>query len=87
MIGWSLRLKRGKQVVLYMTPQTGAFLAGIVLGEKAVRTAHESDVTRAVLTIIDRAPRYAEGRGIRIRVATRSDLRVVQQLAALKMRR
>ena len=39
--GWSLRLKQKKRTVLYMTPCKGYFLVGFVLGEKAVKAAHE----------------------------------------------
>lgn len=37
--GWSLRLCRGDRVVLYLIPQAGRFLVGIVLGAKAVAAA------------------------------------------------
>lgn len=83
--GWSLRLKRKERVVLYMTPQAGHFLVGVVLGEKAAKAAHQSGLPNSILTLIDSAPRYAEGRGIRLAVATREDLLAVQQLAAAKM--
>lgn len=83
--GWSLRLKRRDRVVLYMTPQAGAFLLGLVLGEKAAQAAREMDLPASVLPLIDAAPRYAEGRGIRLPVATGDDLAAVRALAALKM--
>ncbi len=83
--GWSLRLKRKDRVVLYMTPQAGCFLVGIVLGDKAAQAAHRSGLSDSVLALIDNAPRYAEGRGIRLSVAHRNELLPVQQLAAVKM--
>ena len=83
--GWSLRLRRKDRVVLYLTPQAGQFLVGVVLGEKAAQAAHASGLSQFVLTLIDSAPKYAEGRGIRVPVASKADLLAVQQLAALKM--
>ncbi len=83
--GWSLRLRRKDRVVLYMTPQAGCFLAGVVLGEKAAQAAHDGKASESVLALIDSAPKYAEGRGIRMAVATKAELITVQQLAALKM--
>ena len=83
--GWSLRLKRNDRVVLYMTPQAGHFLVGVVLGDKAVERAHELGLPEAVLKLIDDAPGYAEGRGIRLTVATRDDLCNVERLAAVKL--
>ena len=83
--GWSLRLKQKKRTVLYMTPCRGFFLVGFVLGEKAVRAAHDSPLPDSVLAIIDEAKKYAEGRGVRIAVRARKDLAAVQKLAAIKM--
>lgn len=56
-----------------------------VLGEKAAQAAHEMDLPDSVLPLIDAAPRYAEGRGIRLPVVTGDDLAAVRALAALKM--
>ncbi len=83
--GWSLRLKCRDRVVLYMTPQAGVFLLGLVLGEKAAQASREMDLPDSVHPLIDAAPRYAEGRGIRLPVATGDDLAAVRTLAALKM--
>jgi hypothetical protein len=83
--GWGLRLKHNERIVLYMTPCKGHFLASLALGERAARAAHESRVPNAVLEIIDEAPRYAEGRGVRIAVKTKKDLENVRKLAAIKM--
>ena len=83
--GWSMRLKRRDRVVLYMTPQPGSFLLGVVLGERAAKAAHDSGLPTPVLALIDDAPRYGEGRGIRCTVSTGEDLAVARALAALKM--
>jgi hypothetical protein len=83
--GWSLRLKRKERILLYLTPQMGKFLVGVVLGELACGRAHEERLADAVLEVIDAAPRYGEGRGIRIPVRTDDDLAVALALAALKL--
>ena len=83
--GWSLRLKQKKRTVLYMTPCSKHFLVGFALGEKAVEAAHSYPLADSTLAIIDEAPRYAEGRAVRIEVKTKKDLAVVKQLAAVKM--
>lgn len=84
--GWSLRLKKKDRVVLYLTPQAGQFLVGLVLGEKAVAAAGR-DLPPAVLAALDAAPRYAEGRGLRLPVTTLDDLPAVHRLAAAKLAR
>lgn len=83
--GWGLRLKQEKRTVLYMTPCQGYFLASFALGEKAIKAAHASDVPVEVLDVIDNAPRYAEGRGVRFEVRSARDVRNVEKLAIIKM--
>jgi hypothetical protein len=67
--GWSLRLRRKERTVLYLTPQRGMFLVGLALGEKAVQAALRGGLPADVRAVIDGAPRYAEGRGVRPPVA------------------
>ena len=83
--GWSLRLKQKKRTVLYMTPCRRHFLAGFVLGDKAVRAAHNSTLPDSVLAIIDGAKKYAEGRGVRLEIRNKKDLEHAKELAAIKM--
>jgi len=83
--GWSLRLKRKKRTVLYMTPCRKHFLVGFALGEKAVTAAHDSDLPSSALELIDQAPKYAEGRGVSIEIRNRNDLDAAKKLAAIKM--
>jgi hypothetical protein len=83
--GWSLHLKRKDRILLYMTPQLGQFLLGVVLGEPAAERAHEEYLPAEVLELIDGAPRYGEGRGIRLPIRTEDDLETAMTLAALKL--
>lgn len=78
--GWGLRLRRNDRVVLYMTPNAGHFLVSFALGEKAAAVAHAEKLPAWILAAIDSAPRYAEGRGVRVEVKT---IREVTSLAAL----
>lgn|SRR5512144_1722907 len=83
--GWSLRLKQKKRAVVYLTPVAGGFRASFAMGEKAVRAAHESALPQSVLRVIDDAPKYAEGRAVRLDVKRASDVKYVMELAAIKM--
>lgn len=85
--GWSLRLKQGDRIVLYLIPQVGRFLVGIVLGAKAVAAAQRENLPDAVLKAIAEAPRYAEGTGLRLPVTNGDELASIKKLAALKMAR
>lgn len=85
--GWSLRLRSKDKILLHLTPQTGQFLLGVVLGEPAVQRAHDERLADRVTQVIDAAPRYGEGRGIRLPVRTKGDLATAIALAALKLGR
>jgi hypothetical protein len=82
--GWGFRLKQGKRVLLYMTPCDGHFLASTALGEKAVARAVELEVPPGLTTLIESAPKYAEGRGIRFPVKGEADLALLKHLIQLK---
>lgn len=83
--GWSLRLKNGERVLVYLTPQSDGFVAGIVLGERAALEAELARLPQLARAALADAPRYAEGRGIRMRVRRRQDLTAVLALLPFKL--
>jgi hypothetical protein len=83
--GWGMRLKLADRIILYMTPCEGYFLASVVLGEKAVKAAHEAKLPGSVLAMIDSAKKYAEGRGVRFEVRTAKDIRGLVELVGVKI--
>lgn len=83
--GWGLRLKTEKRVIVYMTPRDKCFLVSFALGEKAVTAAHNSNLPSEVLETIDRAPKYAEGRGVRFEVKSAKQVGWIEKLARIKM--
>ncbi len=83
--GWSMRLVRGERVVLYLTPQARRILVGVVLGEKAVERATRGVLPAAVRRAIEEAPRYAEGRGLRLTLTKSSEVAAVVKLVAAKL--
>ena len=85
--GWGLRLKDGKRVILYLTPQREQFLASLALGEKAVSTAAGRRMPAEVQRLLEAAPRYAEGRGVRVVVKKTAHVRLVEALVSLKLDR
>ena len=82
--GWSLRVLHKDRVIVYLIPQQNQFLASFALGEKAVAAARAARLSAAVLRIIDDAPRYAEGRGVRIPVRGSRQLTTLARLAQIK---
>jgi hypothetical protein len=83
--GWSLKLKLGKRTILYLAPCHGSFRVAFVLGARAVEAARQSKLPKAVMKIIDEAPRYPEGTGVRLEIKARKDLAAVRKLAEVKL--
>jgi hypothetical protein len=80
-----LRLVQKKRTILYLLPREGYFLTAFVFGEKATAAVRASDVPAAVVTMLNAARPYAEGRGIRLETRTARDLATMKKLAAIKM--
>ena len=83
--GWSMRLKLKNRILLYLIPQEGQLLLGVVLGERAAKAAARSTLPPPVLALIDAAPRFAEGRGIRVPIQGLTDLATALALLQLKL--
>jgi hypothetical protein len=83
--GWGMRLKHGQRVVLYMTPGHGHFVVSFALGEKAVAAALAAGLPAPVDKLVRDAPRYAEGRGVRVVIHGIRDLPAVEILARAKL--
>ncbi|MCM2315643.1 MAG: DUF3788 domain-containing protein [Thermoanaerobaculia bacterium] len=79
--GWSLRLMQKERVILYLTPQRGAFLVGLVLGERAARSAEAGSLPPLAVEALAAAPKYAEGRGIRLSVTSDAELEAARALS------
>ena len=84
---WSLQLKQQKKqrTIVYLIPCQKYFMAAFALGEKACRAAHAGGLPATLVAAIDKAPKYPEGRGVRLEVRNKQDLENVRQLALIKM--
>lgn len=83
--GWSLRVKREKRTILYLSPCRGSFRVSFALGDKAVQAARQGRLPKAVLDIINDAKRYVEGTAVRVDVNGPKDIAVVKKLAVIKL--
>ena len=83
--GWSLRVKRKARTIVWMAPCAGSFRVAFVLGEKAMQAARASKLPQRIVKIMNEAPKYPEGTGIRIPVKTPKDLAAVKTFAAIKI--
>ena len=82
--GWSLRLLDGARILVYLTPAKNQFQVGIVLGAKSVAAAREAGLSAAAAGIIDSAPKFAEGHGVRFVVTSADDLGPFPEFLAIK---
>jgi Protein of unknown function (DUF3788) len=83
--GWALLLKRAKRTILWMAPCEGSFRVSFILGERAVLAARQSGLSARLRKIIDEAPKYPEGTGVRLQIKGPKDMPAVRKLAVAKL--
>jgi len=83
--GWALRLKLKNRTIVYLAPCKECFRVAFALGDRAVAAARQSDLPKSTLKLLDEAPRYAEGTGLRLIVKAPKDLAAVRKLALIKL--
>jgi hypothetical protein len=83
--GWSLRLLRGKRTILWLVPFEGSFQAMLILGDRAMKAARQCGLSARALRILDEAPKYPEGTGIRLLIKGPKDLATVRKLVVVKV--
>jgi hypothetical protein len=83
--GWALRLKRGKRTIVWLVPYDRCFQVAFIFGEKALTAIRQSTVPARVLRMLDDAPKYPEGTGLRFQIKALKEMAVVKKLAAIKL--
>jgi len=83
--GWSLRLQFKKRNILYLAPCNESFRASLVLGDRALAAARNSNLPADILEMLEEAKRYPEGTAIRLEVHSRKDMDAVKALAKIKL--
>ncbi len=83
--GWSLKLQRGKRTILHLAPCTGSVHVVFILGDRAVAVARAARLGATATKVLDAAPRYPEGTGVRIDVTRPRQLPLVRKLARIKL--
>ncbi len=83
--GWSLRVKCKARTVVWLGPRAGSFVAAFILGDQAMRAARASKLPQRIIKIMEEAPRYPEGTGVRVAMKNPKDIAAVKLLAAIKL--
>jgi hypothetical protein len=84
--GWSLRLKRAKRNIVYLIPFSGAFQVAFIFGEKAMQAARDEKLPARLVKIMEAAPKYVEGTGVRLDVERAEDVEIIKKLAIIKVK-
>ena len=83
--GWSFRIKDKKRAIVYLLPGDHTFLAAFVFGGRAFDVIKKSDVSTKIISDLESAKVYAEGRGIRIPISDRSAFEDIYRLIDIKL--
>jgi hypothetical protein len=83
--GWYLILKSKKRRIVYFGPCAGHFQVSFILGDRAVAAAKEGGLSKSTLKLLDEAPHYPEGTGLRLNVKNARDIATVRKLARIKL--
>ena len=83
--GWSLRVKRKARTIVWLAPCLGCFRVAFIFGDKAMQAARQGKWPQRIIKVMDEAPKYPEGTGVRITLKTPKDLVAVKTLAAIKL--
>jgi hypothetical protein len=83
--GWSFRIKDKKRAIIYFLPRREEFLTAFVFGGKAFEAIKESEISPKIVSDLESARVYAEGRGVRIPVPDRSTLKDIFRLIDIKL--
>ena len=83
--GWALRFQRGSRLVLALYPNRGCLILQIILGPAQLTAAAEMGLPTFVLTVLESAKTYPEGKWLFIPVKSLETARELRPLIALKM--
>ena len=83
--GWNLKTFLKKRNLFFIIIYDGYFRIGFVFGEKAVISVLESGIDPSLKKELEEARKYAEGRGLAIRVDNADRLEDIKELVKIKV--
>ena len=83
--GWSYRLKDKKRAIMYFLPREGYFKVAFVFGQKAYEAVMASKVHSSIKKELEQATKYAEGRGLRIKIDRPELIADIETLICIKL--
>jgi hypothetical protein len=83
--GWTLKLLMKKRNLFFFTPYEKYFRLAFIFGDKAVSAVEKSDLPVKMVQELKSAKRYIEGRGLRLEVKKKTDIKNIITLVAIKI--
>jgi hypothetical protein len=83
--GWTLKLLLKKRNLFFFAPCKKYFRIAFIFGDKAATAVEKSDLPAGIINELKNARRYVEGRGVRIEVKKKADIKNIILLANLKV--
>ena len=84
-MGWGMRLKRKERNIVHFGPRRGGFQVALIFGDKAMAAVREAKWPQRFQKILQDAPRYPEGTGVRLEIKSARDIQMVARLAEIKL--
>jgi hypothetical protein len=83
--GWAFRIKNSKRTIVYLLPRKNYFKVAFVFGQKATDIILQSNLSDEIKLNLKSARVYAEGRGIRIEIKSKTILKDIKKLIDIKL--
>ncbi len=83
--GWTLKLLLKKRNLFFFAPCEKYFRIAFIFGDKAVSAVEESDLPVKMIQELKNAKHYVEGRGLRLEIKKKADIKHVITLAGIKV--
>lgn len=84
-VGWHIRMRYHKRVIIYCIPKDEYFYVLVVLGLKGIAEAMESSITEETKQVLQAAAPHTEGRSCYIEVKDDSPVKDIKKLLAIKL--
>ena len=83
--GWSMRVKRGKRTVVWLSPRTGCFGVLFIFGAKAMSAVEQCKLPKSVIKALGEAKKYPEGTGVRLELKKVQEISTLKKMVAIKL--
>ena len=83
--GWTLKLLLKKRNLFFFAPCKKYFRLAFIFGDKAVSAVEKSVLPVKMVQELKNAKRYVEGRGLRLDIKKKTDIKNIITLVAIKI--